>query len=63
MTSPTVWRTVVCRNPKPDAPVQQPPVMCGGGWWGEQTPTRCPRCKGRLTELAPTKVTDLEGAA
>lgn len=45
-------RTVVCRN---DA--------CGGGWWGEVVPDTCPRCKGRLTELAPTFVVSLNGGS
>ncbi len=45
-------RTVVCRADG-----------CGGGWWGEVVPDVCPNCKGRLTELAPTRVTVLNGGS
>ena len=44
----SVRRTVVCRV-----------EGCGGGWWGD-VPDRCPRCRGRLLDLAPTHVSPLK---
>lgn len=54
-----IRRTVVCRNVLEVRPGREP-HMCGGGWWGPQVPARCPRCGGRLTDLAPTLVIALE---
>lgn len=53
-----IRRTVVCRN-KVTKPGNREPVSCGGGWWGDTVPKRCPKCGGPLTDLAPTHVTDL----
>lgn len=50
-----VRRTVVCRNVV-EARHGREPRMCGGGWWGDTVPGRCPRCGGALTDLAPTMV-------
>lgn len=54
-----IRHTVVCRNVLESRPGREPRT-CGGGWWGENLPARCPRCGGQLTELAPTLVIALE---
>jgi hypothetical protein len=57
-----IRRTLVCRNVL-EVRQGRENIMCpGGGWWGAAVPTRCSRCGGKLTELAPTYVTLLGDA-
>lgn len=51
-----IRRTVVCRNQIDLTPKREPIYCKGGGWWGDTVPSRCPRCGGELTDLAPTMV-------
>jgi hypothetical protein len=61
--SATLRHTVVCRNLVPTRDPKEPKSCGGGGWWGDAIPNRCPKCKGRLTDLAVTVVVPIRESA
>lgn len=51
----SIRKTCVCRNLVPNRKNEK--VQCsGGGWWGDAVPLKCPKCGGKLTDLADTGV-------